>query len=377
MAYYLAVDNGASGESVSFNSTINTTTGNSFSVEWRSNYTSSGNATYAVTGSSVSNGIAITATEVRFYAFQGGTYTLAHNIADYTQLKTFRVDYDGTDLKLYVDNSLETTESNVGSSFFTASAISETGSRGSFDLYFLKISESGTLIHHFDPSAANGTGTTLEDTVGSNDGTLLSFDGTTNSWWVSYTPSGSISVTIVETAPSFTDSITANVTSIGLITASIAESGPSFTDYITATSTSSTSGVNNWGAVNTWSSSLGISLSISESGPSFTDSIAVSVVSVGLITASILEYGPAFSDSVVTVVTSNIVTSIVGAGPSFTDAVSITVTTPQQINISIVESGPSFIESILMSTPTAWVDKVPKTTAWTDRAISSTIWQDK
>jgi hypothetical protein len=204
MAYYLAVGNGASGETVSFSSTINTTTGNSFSVEWRSNYTSSGNATYAVTGSSVSNGIAITATEVRFYAFQGGTYTLAHNITDYTQLHTFRVDYDGTDLKLYVDNSLETTESNVGSSFFTASAISESGSRGSFDLYFLKITESGTLIHHFDPSATNGTGTTLEDTVGTNDGTLVSFDGTTNSWWVSYGGGATvIAPTAIASAESF------------------------------------------------------------------------------------------------------------------------------------------------------------------------------
>jgi hypothetical protein len=344
MAYYLAVDNGASGESVSFSSTINTTTGNSFSVEWRSNYTSSGNATYAVTGSSVSNGIAITATEVRFYAFQGGTYTLAHNIADYTQLNTFRVDYDGTDLKLYVDNSLETTESNVGSSFFTASAISETGSRGSFDLYFLKISESGTLIHHFDPSATNGTGTTLEDTVGSNDGTLLSFDGTTNSWWVSYTPSGAKTVTIVEAGPSFTESIAGVVT--GNITASI-----------------------------------------TSVGPSFNESISVSVTSVGLITASILEYGPSFSDSISTVVTGNIVTSIVGAGPSFTDAISITVTTPQQINAAIVGIGPSFIESILMSAPTAWTDKAEQAgdwtgktqqiTSWTDLSNSSTIWQDK
>jgi hypothetical protein len=217
MAYYLAVGNGASGESVSFSSTINTTTGNSFSVEWRSNYTSSGNATYAVTGSSVSNGIAITATEVRFYAFQGGTYTLAHNIADYTQLHTFRVDYDGTDLKLYVDNSLETTESNVGSSFFTASAISETGSRGSFDLYFLKITESGTLIHNFDPSATNGTGTTLEDTVGTNDGTLLSFDGTTDSWWVSYGAGATIiAPTAIASAESFgTPTIATGVVLIG------------------------------------------------------------------------------------------------------------------------------------------------------------------
>jgi hypothetical protein len=239
---------------------------------------------------------------------------------------------------------------------------------------------SGDITRNYDSTASSGTGLLLPNTLdntGATDGDLNNFSGTTNSWWVSYTPSGAKTVTIVETSPSFTDSITANVTSISLITASIAEIGPIFTDSITATSTSSTSGVNNWGAVNTWSSSLGISLSVSESGPSFTDSISISVTSVGLITASILEYAPSFSDSVATVVTGNIVTSIVGAGPSFTDAVSITVTTPQQINISIVESGPSFIESILMSTPTAWVDKVPKTTAWTDRAISSTIWQDK
>ena len=161
---------------------------------------------------------------------------------------------------------------------------------------------------------------------------------------------GAITTSITESGPSFTDSIASTVT--GSITATIVGLGPSFSDFI---------------SVNVASAGT-ISASIAETGPSFTDSISSTVT--GNISASIVSAGPSFTDSVST-------TSIVGVGPSFTDAVSITVSTPQLINTSIVESGPSFIESILMSTPTAWVDKAPATTVWTDSTISSTIWQDK
>jgi hypothetical protein len=229
---------------------------------------------------------------------------------------------------------------------------------GEYDLYFLTVNKSGSATNFYDPTATSGTGLVLEDTVGTGtDGTLTNYTGTTNSWWVFYSAGGTITTSISESGPSFTDSIASTVT--GSITASIVGLGPSFSDSI---------------SVNVASAGT-ISASIAETGPSFTDSISSTVT--GNISASIVSAGPSFTDSVSITVTGNITTSIVGVGPSFTDAVSITVSTPQLINTSIVESGPSFIESILMSTPTAWVDKAPATTVWTDSTISSTIWQDK
>jgi hypothetical protein len=51
---------------------------------------------------------------------------------------------------------------------------------------FASFEVAGVLVAYYDPSATNGTGTTLEDTAGTNHGTLTNFTGTTNSWWVSY-----------------------------------------------------------------------------------------------------------------------------------------------------------------------------------------------
>jgi hypothetical protein len=54
--------------------------------------------------------------------------------------------------------------------------------------YYIKASNNGGVsdTNFWDSSASNGTGTTLKDTVGNNDGTLNGFAGTTNSWWVFY-----------------------------------------------------------------------------------------------------------------------------------------------------------------------------------------------
>lgn len=53
------------------------------------------------------------------------------------------------------------------------------------DLYYIEITINGVLVHNYDPSASNGTGTTLIDTVGGNNGTLVNFP-TDNSQWVFY-----------------------------------------------------------------------------------------------------------------------------------------------------------------------------------------------
>ena len=168
---------------------------------------------------------------------------------------------------------------------------------------------------------------------------------------------GGTTLTITESGPSFTDSISSVVT--GSITTSIVGTGPSFTDSITVAVTSV-------GA---------ISGSIAGTGPSFTDAVTISAT--GNITASITNAGPSFTDSVNSTVTGGITTSIIEAGPAFTDAVTVSVTLPGTIDASIIGNGPGFIEYILTSIPVSWTDKAPVTTTWTDSTKSSTIWQDK
>jgi len=76
-----------------------------------------------------------------------------------------------------------------------------------------KIFRGGSLIHHYDPSASNGTGATLIDTVGGNDGTIVNAP-IDNSQWVFYesispqvfnSQATSSSTTLDYTVPSVTD----------------------------------------------------------------------------------------------------------------------------------------------------------------------------
>lgn len=76
----------------------------------------------------------------------------------------------------------------TGNTFWSIGRIADLNNQTSrhFGLYYLKVrNASNTLIHHYDPSASNGTGSTLIDTVGGNNGTLVNFP-TDNSQWVFY-----------------------------------------------------------------------------------------------------------------------------------------------------------------------------------------------
>ncbi|MBG7617736.1 MAG: DUF5011 domain-containing protein, partial [Chloroflexi bacterium] len=64
-----------------------------------------------------------------------------------------------------------------------------------------------TLIHDYDPSSTAGTGLVLEDTVGANNGTLLGYTGTVDSWWVD---EGSAVVPTITLVGNSTVSITQN-----------------------------------------------------------------------------------------------------------------------------------------------------------------------
>ena len=57
------------------------------------------------------------------------------------------------------------------------------------DLYGLIRAASATILNNYDPSASNGTGQILPDTVGGNDGTLVNFP-TDDSQWIFYDDGG-------------------------------------------------------------------------------------------------------------------------------------------------------------------------------------------
>ena len=93
-------------------------------------------------------------------------------------------------------NTLELFQNNVslgtrsGADLIVVKALFGFGSNvRAFDFYYLKLFNNGVLAHNYDPSASNGTGTTLIDTVGGNNGTLVNFPSD-NSQWVFYEDGG-------------------------------------------------------------------------------------------------------------------------------------------------------------------------------------------
>jgi hypothetical protein len=87
---------------------------------------------------------------------------------------------------------------SVGTIFPTTDILFDIGGFGrngsatrDFDLYRAEFYDGGVLVHDFDPSATSGVGSTLEDVVGTNDGTLADFP-TDNSQWVFYSAGAAV-----------------------------------------------------------------------------------------------------------------------------------------------------------------------------------------
>jgi hypothetical protein len=108
---------------------------------------------------------------------------------------TLRITKQSTTFTMTVNGSLVATFNNTGVlNLDRIGAVSGSGS--SIDLYGVVVYNSGAIIHSYDPSTSNGTGTTITDSVGTNDLTLVSFTGTTDSWWVFY-GSGGVSIPVI------------------------------------------------------------------------------------------------------------------------------------------------------------------------------------
>tara|TARA_R100000789_G_scaffold31708_1_gene35115 strand:- start:735 stop:1841 length:1107 start_codon:yes stop_codon:yes gene_type:complete len=93
------------------------------------------------------------------------------------------------------------------------------------DIYRINFSVSGAPQNLYDPSAANGTGLILTDTVGTNDGSLINFP-TDDSQWVFYDDgsAGGDEAGDITSAASSTDSWAAQVQSAVSLTSSAAAS---------------------------------------------------------------------------------------------------------------------------------------------------------
>ena len=126
-----------------------------------------------------------TVTLSAFFNGQTNSWTSPIPIAE-IELMEFVKNSSGR-LDLFINGSVVSGGFNnhsFGYNFNRIGANFNTGSRA-FDLKRLQLEVDGTLIHDYDPSASTGTGTTLIDTVGGNNGTLVNFP-TDNSQWVFY-----------------------------------------------------------------------------------------------------------------------------------------------------------------------------------------------
>lgn len=96
------------------------------------------------------------------------------------------------------DVVMPTTNANSSNASFSVllTELSVTNSRNPVNLYSYKVFVNDVLIHHWNPSASNGTGNQLLDVVGGNHGTLVNFNGPTNSHWVFYDDGGGINAEV-------------------------------------------------------------------------------------------------------------------------------------------------------------------------------------
>jgi hypothetical protein len=137
-------------------------------------------------------------------------------------------------------------------------------------LYRVKLfNADGDIIHDWNPSASNGTGSTLIDTVGGNNGTLVNFP-TDDSQWVFYgTPTDDVDSSIAAAWPSLAVSVSQSQELPSGTTADIALTWPSLSvsanQSVTVPEYSST-------VATTWPS-LGVNASQSATAPEYATSV--------------------------------------------------------------------------------------------------------
>ena len=123
------------------------------------------------------------------YSFTSDSLT-----TDDGEFHTYKIVSDGTDISAFVDGSeigtaiTATVPLNGFETFFR-----NAGSYSACAIGYFKVTENGTLTHHWDASASGGTGSVFTDIVGSNDATLVNFT-TDDSQWEGSSPSPTVTL---------------------------------------------------------------------------------------------------------------------------------------------------------------------------------------
>jgi hypothetical protein len=126
---------------------------------------------------------------VLFFRVQASTTLFDASNCDPTVQNLLTVICDGTDAIFYINGVEEDRVSRTNTTINrNLNLIGKDSSNvtDSMSLYRLKLEYNNVLVHDYNPSLSNGTGTVLEDATGGRDGTLQSFNGTANSWWIFY-----------------------------------------------------------------------------------------------------------------------------------------------------------------------------------------------
>lgn len=202
MPYFLRAGDGSSGDYVSLASDISFASADTFVIEADIQLTSAERGRVWGDSLGFQNRLLVDArtspATANFRLTTGSvSWTLDSGI-DPTDRHTYNVErFANDDIVLKVDGVAQGTTQNLGGTgriqwLFTSNSSSQV--RAGMDLYYLSVSINGSLTNYYDPSATGGTGSTLEDTTGSNDGTLNNFP-TDDSQWIFYSAGGTITVT--------------------------------------------------------------------------------------------------------------------------------------------------------------------------------------
>ena len=191
MAYYLLVPPTTAAKRVQLLSDITQTASGNFEIEFEVDILGTNGIVAAANVSNSQNLIFFTTlTNLQFrIANSQHNFTLPQSAAG---RHVYRIVSNTTAGNIQVFQDGVSCGTITGNTFWSVGRIADLNAQTSrhFGLYYLKVrNESDTLIHHYDPSASNGTGLTLIDTVSGNNGTLENFP-TDNSQWVFYEDGG-------------------------------------------------------------------------------------------------------------------------------------------------------------------------------------------
>ena len=238
MAYYLAIGNGGTDEEVLIGTPIaDQSTNQPAIIKIRCSYGGSGNSSvyFLDAPSTISSNYYILTPTAITLAVNGsglGVISLNHGV-NYNDEHEYAIHYDGVDLWLEVDDVETDRVNGVNGEIFGFSKIHPDAITGSLNVYYIEYTRGSTLTHRWDANASGGTGLTLPDTVGGNDGALSSFDGITDSWWVFYNaPSTGVEVSVTESSSDFSESSATSFTAI--LSAQVTEVSASFTESSSA-----------------------------------------------------------------------------------------------------------------------------------------------